>query len=346
LKFSIRGVDFESCVYNASGPSSHSKDELLKIEKSQSAAVVSKTATLLPQDGNTNAKPCGLNKVELGTGYCCGSLNSEGVYPNKGIDYYIREDIVASMIEHGKPYIVSIAARNIDDDVLPMLDKILNVNKIFQTKKHLDKDTISSPAISAVELNLSCCNLEGESIVAYTPALVDSVLRMITTHKLFLETNTLLGVKLPPFNDMNLLHNVAHTLAKYSEVSFVVSVNPVANALLVDSDTESASIPTNEGLGGLGGGFIKHTALANVRQLYLAFNEQLNRTDMAIIGVGGISSGQDAFEFILCGATAVQIGQSVVICVLVACRLLVVVTCRGISLSCFICLLLLCTVMI
>ena len=48
---------------------------------------------------------------------------------------------------------------------------------------------------------------------------------------------------------------------------------------------------------------MKYTALANVRQL-----STLLRPSIDIIGVGGISSGMDAFEMILCGAKAVQIG--------------------------------------
>ena len=53
---------------------------------------------------------------------------------------------------------------------------------------------------------------------------------------------------------------------------------------------------------------MKHTALANVRMLYKKFNEDLNRRDIDIVGVGGIKTGEDAFEMILCGAKAVQVG--------------------------------------
>ena len=48
---------------------------------------------------------------------------------------------------------------------------------------------------------------------------------------------------------------------------------------------------------------MKHIALANVRQL-----SQLLREDIDVIGVGGVGSGQDAFDLILCGAKAVQVG--------------------------------------
>lgn len=44
---------------------------------------------------------------------------------------------------------------------------------------------------------------------------------------------------------------------------------------------------------------MKHTALANVRMLYKCFAE-LNRPDIDVVGVGGVHSGRDAFELILC----------------------------------------------
>ena len=55
------------------------------------------------------------------------------------------------------------------------------------------------------------------------------------------------------------------------------------------------------------GGYIKPVALANVREIYKRLIEY-KRTDIDIVGVGGVSSGKDAFELILCGATAVQVG--------------------------------------
>eukprot|EP00959_Pyramimonas_sp_CCMP1952_P279910 5852224-Pyramimonas_sp.AAC.2 len=57
------------------------------------------------------------------------------------------------------------------------------------------------------------------------------------------------------------------------------------------------------GFGGLGGAYVKPVALANVRQF-----SQLLRDDIDVVGVGGVTSGTDAFELILCGAKAVQVG--------------------------------------
>jgi dihydroorotate dehydrogenase (fumarate) len=62
-------------------------------------------------------------------------------------------------------------------------------------------------------------------------------------------------------------------------------------------------IKPKDGFGGIGGDYVKPTALANVRQFYT-----LLRKDIDVIGCGGVKNGQDAFEHILCGAKAVQIG--------------------------------------
>ena len=83
LKTKVGGIELESCIYNASGPRTGSIEALLKIGQSESGAVLSKSATLVAQDGNP--LPRFLNKIKLGD-FCEGSINSEGL-PNKGIEY-------------------------------------------------------------------------------------------------------------------------------------------------------------------------------------------------------------------------------------------------------------------
>ena len=68
------------------------------------------------------------------------------------------------------------------------------------------------------------------------------------------------------------------------------------------------SIQGKGGYGGLGGGFIKPTALANIRTISTLL-EEAGKVDVKVIGVGGIATGDDAFQAILCGASAVQIGS-------------------------------------
>ena len=64
-------------------------------------------------------------------------------------------------------------------------------------------------------------------------------------------------------------------------------------------------IKPKNGFGGLGGQYIKPTALANVRAFYTRLKPEIQ-----IIGTGGIETGQDAFEHLLCGARMLQIGTA------------------------------------
>ncbi len=97
---------------------------------------------------------------------------------------------------------------------------------------------------------------------------------------------------------------MAKILNKYP-LTYVNSVNSVGNGLYIDLDKEQVVIKPKGGFGGLGGEYIKPTALANVR----AFRERLNPS-IKIIGTGGVINGKDVFEHILCGADLVQVGTT------------------------------------
>jgi len=111
-----------------------------------------------------------------------------------------------------------------------------------------------------------------------------------------------LGVKLPPYFDIAHFDAMAEILNKFPLI-YVNSVNSVGNGLYIDLDKEEVVIKPKGGFGGIGGEYIKPTALANVR----AFRQRLNK-DIKIIGTGGVTNGRDVFEHILCGADLVQVG--------------------------------------
>ena len=123
------------------------------------------------------------------------------------------------------------------------------------------------------EFNLSCPNVPGKPQIAYDFELTDKLLAEVFTF--FTKP---IGVKLPPYFD------IAH---------------------FIDLDKEQVVIKPKGGFGGLGGEYIKPTALANVR----AFRERLNPS-IKIIGTGGVINGKDVFEHILCGADLVQVGTT------------------------------------
>ena len=96
----------------------------------------------------------------------------------------------------------------------------------------------------------------------------------------------------------------AEVLNKYKGmVNYVASINTIGNAFAVDIASEMPVISSNGGFAGLSGKAAKYTALANVRKM-----RELLDPSIDVVGVGGVESGEDAFEMILCGAAAVQVG--------------------------------------
>jgi dihydroorotate dehydrogenase (fumarate) len=221
--------------------------------------------------------------MELGDGACVGSINSEGL-PNEGIDYYLDAKVVDTIVDMKKPYLVSLSGLKLKDN-LEMLSRAADV-----------------PGVSAIELNLACPNVPGKPVIAYDFPQMDEVLHAVCSHRKFGVKP--LGIKLAPYFDIPHFKQAADILNKYP-IKFVVCTNTMGNGLVVDPETETSVIAPKGGFGGIAGGFIKYTALANVRQL-----SQLLRPDIDVIGAGGVRTGVDAFELILCGAKAVQVGTT------------------------------------
>lgn len=257
---------FANCIMNASGPKCTELHELENLLQSVAGAVVTKSATSQRREGNPSPRYVDL---ELG------SINSMGL-PNNGLDFYIdfclkNEDI--------KPIFISIAGLSLDDN-LAMLKKLQATAGNFM-----------------VELNLSCPNIPGKPQTGYDFERTQEVLEEV-----FAFYTKPLGVKLPPYFDMVHFEQMAAILNQFP-LSFVTCINSIGNGLFIDTDTESVVIKPKEGFGGLGGAYVKPTALANVRKFY-----QLLKPEIAVIGCGGVESGKDVFEHILCGASMVQVG--------------------------------------
>lgn len=271
LNTTIGGVSLPGYVFNASDPKDVTWDELQTIARSGAAAVVMKSCTLLPRDGNEEPRYAFVKKPY-------GSINSMGL-PNLGYLEYVK--FAAGLKkETKKPIIASVAGLSPDD--YPMLVKA------FQESE-----------VDIIEVNLSCPNVKGKPQIAYDFQKTDEILGSIM--KIGKKP---MGVKLPPYFDPIHTEQIGAILKKYP-LAFVCCINSVGNTLIIDPETEQPLIKPKGGFGGLGGDFIKPIALANVR----AFSQMLG-DKMAVIGVGGIRTGTDAFEYLLCGADAVQIGTA------------------------------------
>ena len=200
--------------------------------------------------------------------------------PNLGYPAYAK--LIPELRRFGKPVIASVAG--------------LNPQDFIEAAKAIE---LAKPDL--VEVNLSCPNLPGKPQIGYD---------FEASKKLMLEVQKCLtvpwGVKLPPYFDPVHHEGMAKVLEEVN-VSFLSLINSVGNGLVVDPETETVVIKPKGGFGGIGGTMIKPVALANVRAFWKLFQGR-----MPIIGVGGVVTGTDVFEHLLCGASAVQVGTTLV----------------------------------
>ncbi|MEA2031546.1 MAG: dihydroorotate dehydrogenase [candidate division Zixibacteria bacterium] len=147
--------------------------------------------------------------------------------------------------------------------------------------------------IDMVELNISCPNVdEGGMEFGADPLLTEKVVGAV--RKVFSRP---IIAKLSP--NVTSIEEITHA-AEQGGVDVISLINSLVGTS-IDIETWRPRLTNNRG--GLTGPAIKPIALAKVDAVH-------NCTRLPIIGIGGISSVEDVIEFILCGATAVEIGTA------------------------------------
>ncbi|WP_155997800.1 dihydroorotate oxidase [Streptococcus ruminantium] len=265
----LGGFDFDNCLMNAAGVWCMTREELAAVKDSAAGTFVTKTATLECRSGNPEPR---YQNVPLG------SINSMGL-PNRGLAYYLDYLLELQEAEPEKRFILSLVGMS-PDETHEILKRVQDSN--FK---------------GLIELNLSCPNVPGKPQIAYDFEMTEKLLYTVFTY--FTKP---LGIKLPPYFDI--VHfDQAATIFNQFPLAFINCVNSIGNGLYIED--ESVVIKPKNGFGGIGGEYIKPTALANVHAFY-----QRLRPNIQIVGTGGILTGRDAFEHILCGAGMVQIGTT------------------------------------
>lgn len=268
LQTTFLDYTYDNPLMNASGVHCMTVSELDELATSQAGAFITKSATLAERAGNPEPRYA---DVPLG------SINSMGL-PNLGVDYYL-DYALAYQAKEPAPLFFSVAGTSVEEN-LALLVKIQH-----------------SEFTGITELNLSCPNVPGKPQVAYDFPLTEEILT-----KVFQFFTKPLGVKLPPYFDMAHFDQMAAILNQFP-LAYVNCINSIGNGLYVDPQTDTVVIRPKEGFGGIGGEYVKPTALANVRAFYTRLKPEIK-----VIGTGGILTGQDAYEHLLCGATMLQIG--------------------------------------
>lgn len=265
----IADFHFDNVLMNASGVHCMTTTDLDELAASAAGTFVTKSATPDNREGNPDPR-----YVELELG----SINSMGL-PNKGIDYYLAYVSDFQKQHPDRTIFMSVAGLK-PADYIVIAEKIQN-----------------SDFNGLTEFNLSCPNVPGKPQIAYDFESTQDLLEQI-----FAVFKKPAGVKLPPYFDLVQFDQVAAILNQFP-LQFINSINSLGNGLMIDEATDTALIKPKGGFGGIGGDYAKPIALANVR----AFRQRL-RDDIAIIGTGGVKTGRDAYELILCGASLVQLG--------------------------------------
>lgn len=262
---------FANPLMNASGVHCMTTQELDELAHSEAGAFITKSCTINERKGNPEPR---YFDVPLG------SINSMGL-PNLGFSYYLEYALAYEKVRENQnqPLFFSIAGMSVQEN-LEMLEKI-------------EKSGFNG----ITELNLSCPNVPGKPQLAY-----DFEATYETLKEVFSIFSKPLGIKLPPYFDFAHFDQMADILNQFP-LTYVNAINSVGNGLYIDTEQEAVVIKPKEGFGGIGGEYIKPTALANVRAFYTRLKPEIQ-----IIGTGGIRTGQDAFEHLLCGASMLQIG--------------------------------------
>ena len=201
----------------------------------------------------------------------CGVLNSVGL-ENIGIEGFIKEKL-PKIRKHNIPIIVNIGGET--EAEYEELSGILNKEDV-----------------EALEVNISCPNVQkGGAVFGKDPKIAGSIIEKV--RKRFSRT---VIVKIPPLDNISQI-----ALACQKEGADSVSLINTIKALAIDIETQK---PILGGIfGGLSGPAIKPVALRMVWEVSSIL-------DIPVIGIGGIFSGSDAIEFILAGASAVQVGTA------------------------------------
>jgi dihydroorotate dehydrogenase (NAD+) catalytic subunit len=255
-------------VLTASGCAAAGRELHEFFDVTQLGAVVTKSIMPAPRSGRATPR-----MAETPSGM----LNSIGLQ-GPGIDEFIAKDL-AWLAERGARVVVSIAGTHTDEYVA------------------LARKLAGHPAVSMLEVNISCPNVESRGQVFACDAIASS--RVIGAVRRAADPAQPVFAKLSP--DVTDIVHIARACADAGVDGFSL-INTLLG-LVIDTNTLA---PALGGItGGLSGPAIRPVALRCVWQVRLALPH------LPILGMGGITTGLEALQFILAGASAVSVGTAV-----------------------------------
>jgi dihydroorotate dehydrogenase (NAD+) catalytic subunit len=264
MAVTIAGLELANPVMSASGTYGHGLEMRHFAPPASLGAWVSKTVTKKPRPGNPLPRIC-----ETEAGF----LNSIGL-ENRGIDAYIR-DVLPEMAVADTVVITNIGGESVDD--------------FAELAARLDGEA----AVDALEVNLSCPNVQGGKLPFSTsPAMAESVMQRVraaTTKPIFAKLS-------PNVSDIG-------EIARAVEAGGADGITAINTLLGMRVDWRTRRPALNTIQGGYSGIAIKPVALRCAWSCVRAVK-------IPVIGCGGIGGPEDAFEFLVVGCRAVQFGTA------------------------------------
>jgi dihydroorotate dehydrogenase (NAD+) catalytic subunit len=259
-----RPLTLANPVITASGTFSNGLEYARLIDIQRLGAIVSKGTTLEPRRGSPQRRT-----VET----AAGMLNSIG-FQNIGVEALIR-DVAPVWAGWRVPVIVNV----LGDSTREFAELATRLDDI--------------PGVAALELNISCPNLDvGGMEFGVDPGLARDVVSATAQ-----STTLPIVVKLTP--NVTDIAPIARAVAAAGADAITV-----ANTILgMAVDARRRRLVLNRGVGGLSGPAVKPVIL---RLVYIV----AQNVEIPVIASGGVTTGEDAVEFLLAGATAVQVGTA------------------------------------
>ena len=258
---------FNTPIFTASGCASSGKELAQFFPLKDIGAVVTKSVMNKPRYGRPTPR-----MAETPSGM----LNSIGLQ-GPGIEAFLANDI-PWLVEPNSRIIISIAGETIEE---------------YAT---LARKVRSVAGISAIEVNISCPNVENRGLVfACDP---DASRRVIDGVRKTIGGELPIIAKLSP--DVTNLPEIAKGVVE-SGADALALINTVLG-MVINLDTMRPHLGGKTG--GLSGPAIRPVAVRTIYQVHAVLPE------VPILGMGGVSSGRDALELILAGASGVSVGTA------------------------------------
>jgi dihydroorotate dehydrogenase (NAD+) catalytic subunit len=258
---------FSNPIFTASGCASSGQELSQFFPLSELGAIVTKSIMTKPRTGRATPR-----MAETPSGM----LNSIGLQ-GPGIDTFLEKDI-PWLVEQKAKIIVSIAGETVDEYGV------------------LSRRLRAVSGISAVEVNISCPNVENRGqVFACHP---DTAVAVIEAVRRNIGGELPIVAKLSP--DVTDIVEIAASVIN-AGVDGLALINTLLG-MVIDTNTMKPKLAGKTG--GLSGPAIRPVAVRAIYQVHQAF------PNIPIVGMGGVASGRDALELILAGASAVSIGTA------------------------------------